>query len=227
MAGKVSDSHDCLTCGAPLARYWLTDYCGDDCRPRCDAEGCERPRTGSGNLYCRPHMSSIYKLGRLPQRTWAESRKCVVCGATDWPENGKRKHCSGRCQQLAARSAGEVSKSVECVRCGVEVDLFETSPKSGRKRRADALMCWRCREARTRRHRVSVRVLLNRDGDGCGICGERVDFDLRFPDRGSPSVDHVVPFSRGGSHDPSNLQLAHFGCNATKQARVDWTPAAS
>jgi 5-methylcytosine-specific restriction endonuclease McrA len=31
-----------------------------------------------------------------------------------------------------------------------------------------------------------------------------------------PSVDHVVPLSRGGKHELANLQLAHYRCNLAK-----------
>ncbi|WP_354596069.1 HNH endonuclease signature motif containing protein [Streptomyces sp. JL1001] len=30
------------------------------------------------------------------------------------------------------------------------------------------------------------------------------------------SVDHVVPRALGGTHEPSNLQLAHLYCNQVK-----------
>jgi 5-methylcytosine-specific restriction endonuclease McrA len=48
----------------------------------------------------------------------------------------------------------------------------------------------------------------------CGFCGEPVDMTLSYPHRDSPSIDHIVPESLGGSHDRSNVRLAHFGCNA-------------
>lgn len=35
------------------------------------------------------------------------------------------------------------------------------------------------------------------------------------------SLDHIVPQSHGGSHDPSNLRMAHVGCNARRGDRVD------
>lgn len=59
-----------------------------------------------------------------------------------------------------------------------------------------------------------------RDGFSCGLCGAPVDMSLRFPDSGSPSVDHVTPLSRGGADAPSNVQLAHLGCNSSKGARI-------
>lgn len=56
----------------------------------------------------------------------------------------------------------------------------------------------------------------------CGICGKPVDKSLKYPDPMSPTVDHIIPLSRGG--DPSaldNLQLAHRCCNRAKSDRMD------
>ena len=55
----------------------------------------------------------------------------------------------------------------------------------------------------------------------CGICGQPVDKSLKYPDPGSPTIDHIVPLSRGG-HPSSleNLQLAHFRCNRLKFNRL-------
>jgi 5-methylcytosine-specific restriction endonuclease McrA len=52
----------------------------------------------------------------------------------------------------------------------------------------------------------------------CWLCGELVDKELRYPDRESPSVDHVVPVEVGGAqHDRGNLRLAHLGCNQRRR----------
>lgn len=54
----------------------------------------------------------------------------------------------------------------------------------------------------------------------CGICGEGIDRAMKFPNPLSPSVDHIIPLSKGGGHVADNLQWAHFGCNASKSNRV-------
>jgi 5-methylcytosine-specific restriction endonuclease McrA len=55
-----------------------------------------------------------------------------------------------------------------------------------------------------------------RDGWICGICGEPVDRTLRFPDKMSPSLDHVIPLSLGGEHSPANSRIAHWICNVRR-----------
>jgi hypothetical protein len=51
----------------------------------------------------------------------------------------------------------------------------------------------------------------------CGICGKPVDFSYKYPHPLSPTVDHIIPVSKGGHpSDLSNLQLAHRCCNRDK-----------
>lgn len=55
----------------------------------------------------------------------------------------------------------------------------------------------------------------------CGICGRPVDFDKKFPDPWSATIDHIVPVIKGG--DPTsleNLQLAHSYCNRQKSTKL-------
>jgi len=60
---------------------------------------------------------------------------------------------------------------------------------------------------------ASVRVsVLHRDGYKCVFCG-------RSPNQVQLEVDHIVPFSKGGSNDLSNLQTLCFDCNRGKGSR--------
>lgn len=55
----------------------------------------------------------------------------------------------------------------------------------------------------------------------CGICGRPVDFNKKFPDPWSATVDHITPIQKGG--DPTaldNLQLAHLQCNRIKATKI-------
>lgn len=55
----------------------------------------------------------------------------------------------------------------------------------------------------------------------CGICGRPVDKTLRYPHPLAPSIDHIIPVSRGGHpSDIANLQLAHWICNRQKSDKM-------
>lgn len=57
--------------------------------------------------------------------------------------------------------------------------------------------------------------------DVCGICGKPVDKRLPGTDPMGPTIDHIIPISRGGHPaDLSNLQLAHRCCNRQKSDKV-------
>jgi 5-methylcytosine-specific restriction endonuclease McrA len=54
-----------------------------------------------------------------------------------------------------------------------------------------------------------------RDGFWCPLCGR----DLAGVDPWAVTLDHVVPTSRGGSREPTNLYLCCRDCNTRRGAR--------
>lgn len=55
----------------------------------------------------------------------------------------------------------------------------------------------------------------------CAICGRPVDKELKAPDPMSPTIDHIIPVSKGGHlTDLSNLQLTHRVCNLAKRDKI-------
>ena len=64
--------------------------------------------------------------------------------------------------------------------------------------------------------------------DICGICGQPVDKTLKYPHPLSPTVDHIIPVSKGGHpSDLDNLQLAHRACNRQKSDKLQQSKAQS
>ena len=59
---------------------------------------------------------------------------------------------------------------------------------------------------------------------GCVDCGvelakrRRVRMSARSRSKEAPSIDHIVPLSKGGEHSYANCALAHTGCNSAKSA---------
>lgn len=66
---------------------------------------------------------------------------------------------------------------------------------------------------------VSPTVVFERDGYICQLCEESISRDATYPDLMSPSIDHVIPLSRGGEHSYANTQTAHLRCNISKGNR--------
>lgn len=62
--------------------------------------------------------------------------------------------------------------------------------------------------------------VFERDGWICQLCGDPTDWTTHFPDPLSPSLDHIVPLSRGGEHSRANTQCAHLACNIRKGNRA-------
>lgn len=65
--------------------------------------------------------------------------------------------------------------------------------------------------------RVHATHVYKRDSRVCHLCGLPTLKAWDPNDMGrSPSLDHIIPRSKGGSDEPSNLATAHFRCNAIR-----------
>lgn len=61
-------------------------------------------------------------------------------------------------------------------------------------------------------------AIYRRDKWVCQICHRKVDPLATVRDEWA-SLDHIVPRSQGGTDDPANLRLAHYGCNVRRGNR--------
>jgi 5-methylcytosine-specific restriction endonuclease McrA len=55
-------------------------------------------------------------------------------------------------------------------------------------------------------------------GDACYLCGVTTDPNAPPRSRYKAELEHVIPLSKGGAHDLSNLRCACYPCNAFKGA---------
>ena len=91
----------------------------------------------------------------------------------------------------------------------------------------------RIREAKARQngkvdYSITLTRLIERDRHICQICGREVDEtdyvyvnDTFIAGNNYPSIDHIIPLSKGGVHQWDNVQLAHRICNSIKCDRED------
>lgn len=70
---------------------------------------------------------------------------------------------------------------------------------------------------------ITLERLYERDNGRCYICGNVCDWDDYAIEHGVfiaynnyPSIDHIVPISKGGKHEWNNVKLACRGCNSRK-----------
>jgi hypothetical protein len=200
----------------------------------CPVADCGKPAEKRG--WCSMHYARWRKHGDVDaamlDRTPSPDGMCVVCRTEPVAADSVR-YCSARCTARAARARlpKPPTEVLICVDCK---DLFERPSRIG----FEPQLCRSCRETRervndrkaahVRRARMWSREIEDfddieifvRDNWICGLCGDPVDGSLRAPVAGSPSLDHVLPISRGGSHTARNCQLAHLGCNIRKNNRV-------
>jgi predicted nucleic acid-binding Zn ribbon protein len=69
--------------------------------------------------------------------------------------------------------------------------------------------------------RFDKRGVFARDNWTCQICGLPVEREEKFPAPFSPSIDHIIPISRGGDHIPENTQCTHLSCNMRKSNNLE------
>lgn len=64
---------------------------------------------------------------------------------------------------------------------------------------------------------VTLDAVMHQGGGRCQICGRQLD----KTDKGlQPTIDHIIPMSKGGAHVWSNVHLACLSCNARKKDSV-------
>ena len=181
----------------------------------CSIPDCERPRRK--REWCEMHYGRWRKNGSPfdADQSWVigERGECVVCGRPVPEGIGFRRYCGRSCAVLSRK--GDRPTERACAICGDMFSLIERSEQSGRMRYTSASTCGRhSRPGNLSRY---FTTLAERDGPECGICGTPVDPELTYPDRMSPSVDHVIPRSHGGADALHNYRLTHLICNVRRQ----------
>jgi 5-methylcytosine-specific restriction endonuclease McrA len=76
------------------------------------------------------------------------------------------------------------------------------------------------RQKHTNPNRISHEQVVRAYGENCHICQNAIDLQLARTHRYGLTVDHVIPVSKGGTDDMSNLRPAHWICNIIKSDKM-------
>lgn len=193
----------CLYCGAefvPNKKGRPPKYCSDDC--------------------CRSADKENKRINYVGKR----EKFCIQCGC-ELPKY-KTRFCSVRCGRIfrgEIQNHGELTKN--CLVCGKEFKTFKSQKKTCSSK-CSKILHWRIGD---NYHIVvdkdiSLEKIAQRDGNICQICNKMVDWNDKKVVNGTvicgddyPSIDHIIPKSKGGVHSWSNVQLAHRRCNTNKR----------
>lgn len=156
---------------------------------------------------------------------------CKFCGVVFCAHVGRSyTYCSDGCMAKAAKRRdalradrklkGPFSISKVCTECQTTFEARSSlakycSNRCRKRGRGDGHQS-RARHFGVVRESFGVTEIYERDGWTCGICGDPVDADCKWPERMCPSLDHIVPLSAGGSHTRDNVRCAHWLCNTLR-----------
>ena len=199
-----------------------------DCHPdkprktadgRCDA--CYR-RDRYQN-YPQVRARQMASSAKWQEKTYGkrDTETCNDCGQTYIPA---RRQQHRTCQDCRDKNGGRpLIGMTPCQMCGQEFKRREQSTKfcgyvcagmyNKPKQDKEALEGFRISDA-------ARQAIYDRDQWKCQLCRKIVGKTRKNPHPRSPSLDHIIPRSLGGTDDPANLQLAHLRCNIIKSNHV-------
>ena len=125
-----------------------------------------------------------------------QMKKCKCCGNIFFTEKSNRIYCSDKC----SRRAGEKKKD-HARRIRIKEQMVDSD--------------------------ITIERLFDRDNGKCALCGGVCNWNdytrkNNFFVAGNfyPSIDHIIPLSKGGEHSWENVQLAHRVCNSKKSNKI-------
>lgn len=214
----------CAGCGEPITinprERNKKKWCSDSCRVRTYRRKHPDKVKAYSDRKCRERADEGAQRPSAPP--------CKNCGKPLAVRRNGFKYCSqAECQR--ARKRARESTAPRCSVVGCDRPVIANGvcgshyaimwAKDNRDRSRTGKHRYRARKRAAFVEDVSLPYVLARDGQRCGICGEIIPRGVEYPDRRSASLDHIIPLALGGTHELSNVQAAHFGCNSRKAAR--------
>ena len=193
---RTGQTYTCTECGTEFSAY----------RRRSERTFCSR---GCASVY-----GNRVKSAKPPQRK-PHLFPVLYCGPARTPRPPQHIH---------------IAKRLTAGRCRVCQEWF-ISPRQDITCSPPCFAEHRLRRRQTHRARrraalkaayvsdVSRSQVFQRDGYRCHLCGKKTNPLKQVPHPKAPTIDHIVPLSKGGTHEPSNCRTACFRCNCAKKDR--------
>ena len=117
---------------------------------------------------------------------------CKECGRAFESKWGKQ-FCSTKCKNRWRNHLAEVKKS----------NRTKIAKKNGKYDNS-----------------ISLEKLFARDKGICYICGKHLDLNAYYNYPSAPTIEHVIPIIKGGTHTWDNVKLACRQCNSKKGSKL-------
>lgn len=224
--GKEMHTYKCEQCGKEFKR---TKKKRDSCR-FCSRECAFK--------YAHEHRKANIVI--------EHAKICLYCGKRFTTTNSNKLYCSEECSKENGRKkARERSKAIRPISFKGKKTICRNCEKEfiTEYKKSKVFCCDNCKDIyeKQKRHNINRKRLkgkvIDRDitltklsirsNNMCAICGATVDWSDYKEINGTiicgekyPSIDHIIPLSKGGMHEWSNVQLAHRDCNRIKSDEV-------
>lgn len=203
----------CQYCGLPQRRGSTRRFCSRDCSMAFAAEMAAEAETGSTLL-----RTCSWCLGSFAPSPQHQDGGCCSyeCGIA------KRDH-------LRWQVRLDMSVLAQCTICRQTIYGNVWRQTSGRCAdcAADVARAKARRSTKNKNHRrriaegdgddIDVFVLGDRDRWVCHLCRRSVNPSASPMSPGGPTIDHLVPLAKHGTHTWDNVALAHRSCNCARQ----------
>lgn len=189
----------CKRCGSVIERANSTLWCkGIVC------EFCSQQKTQKNELQDERIKLMRFFIALKQSKT---PKICACCGEVFYSKYSLSTYCSEKCKMKAKKQRQK-----------------ERDPEKYReKRRIHAKGSKHIRRAKKYgveyENGITLAKVILKNNNVCQICGRLCDkTDKVYGSAGPnyPSIDHIKPLSKGGTHTWNNVQLAHMMCNSVK-----------
>lgn len=230
----------CQKCGGTIVRSKCFEAAIK--RAKCDCKNKSKQVkhhekiVWNGQLYIKSDFARLHNIsertlhdrlnmGLTPdeaiQKSWI--KQCRLCGKDFETGRLNKRFCSDECSMRYNKPLVEPRK-ITCVICGK--DFYSKASKV--MTCSDHCRRQRTTQLRNRRYRhlqkigkfdesVTLENVFKKYNGICQICGKALSFDASVTGDEYPSVDHIIPLSKGGTHEWDNVQLLCRKCNYIKR----------